>query len=215
MALEKRKKKTFEKKRIEASRTPHCTTSARTGADKERKKTDNPREGWEDGTPPPHRDFKDRSVVLAVAHPIPWSSASFYLPSQSLADSRCNLHATSRSSHSRRSPSCRFLLCRVALVCLVLRRCRRLSIPCSRGLSRLSERLQDYNPLVFSLERNGECGALSLVGTLGLNLRSTGSISRTAVIFDGPRRDPGPSVHGRAPGERRISDDAPRPRQAI
>ena len=26
---------------------------------KERKKTDNPREGWEDGTPPPHRDFKD------------------------------------------------------------------------------------------------------------------------------------------------------------
>ena len=39
------------------------------GGPKERKKTDNPREGWEDGTPPPHRDFKDRSVVLAVAHP--------------------------------------------------------------------------------------------------------------------------------------------------
>ena len=38
-------------------------------------------------------------MVLAVAHPIPWSSASFYLPSQSLTDSRCNLHATSRSSH--------------------------------------------------------------------------------------------------------------------
>ena len=30
---------------------------------KERKKTDNPREGWEDGTPPPHRDFKERRVV--------------------------------------------------------------------------------------------------------------------------------------------------------
>ena len=25
---------------------------------KERKKTDSPREGWEDGTPPPHRDFR-------------------------------------------------------------------------------------------------------------------------------------------------------------
>ena len=32
-------------------------------AKKERKKTDNPREGWEDGTPPPHRDFKERSVM--------------------------------------------------------------------------------------------------------------------------------------------------------
>ena len=29
---------------------------------KERKKTDNPREGWEDGTPPPHRDFKEGRV---------------------------------------------------------------------------------------------------------------------------------------------------------
>ena len=44
---------------------------------------DNPREGWEDGTPPPHRDFKERSVVLAVAHP--WASASSYLSSQFLA----------------------------------------------------------------------------------------------------------------------------------
>ena len=34
-------------------------------------------------------------------------SASSYLSSQSLADSRCNLHATSRSSHSRCSLSCR------------------------------------------------------------------------------------------------------------
>ena len=30
---------------------------------KERKKTDNPKEGWEDGTPPPHRDFKERGVM--------------------------------------------------------------------------------------------------------------------------------------------------------
>ena len=29
----------------------------------ERKKTDNAREGWEDGTPPPHRDFKERGVM--------------------------------------------------------------------------------------------------------------------------------------------------------
>ena len=30
---------------------------------KERKKTEKPREGWEDGTPPPHRDFKERGVM--------------------------------------------------------------------------------------------------------------------------------------------------------
>ena len=30
---------------------------------KERKKRDNAREGWEGGTPPPHRDFKERGVV--------------------------------------------------------------------------------------------------------------------------------------------------------
>ena len=31
---------------------------------KERKKTDNPREGWEDGTPPPHRDFNLQRTPL-------------------------------------------------------------------------------------------------------------------------------------------------------
>ena len=44
---------------------------------KKKERKDNPREGWEDGTPPPHtahRDFKERSVecgelVIAVAHP--------------------------------------------------------------------------------------------------------------------------------------------------
>ena len=35
----------------------------RQGREKERKKAENPREGWEDGTPPPHRDFKERCVV--------------------------------------------------------------------------------------------------------------------------------------------------------
>ena len=47
---------------------------------KERKKTGTPREGWEDGTPPPHRDFKERSAVLAVAHP--WASASSFAVSR-------------------------------------------------------------------------------------------------------------------------------------
>ena len=61
---------------------------------KERKKTDSPREGWEDGTPPPHRDFKERSVVLAVAHPR--ASTTSYLSSQFLTNSRSDLHATSR-----------------------------------------------------------------------------------------------------------------------
>ena len=37
---------------------------------KKERKPDNPREGGEDGgTTPPHRDFKERSVVLAVDHP--------------------------------------------------------------------------------------------------------------------------------------------------
>ena len=45
-----------------------CTTDPRHAAcggplKKERKKPDNPREGWEDGTPPPHRDFKERGVM--------------------------------------------------------------------------------------------------------------------------------------------------------
>jgi len=49
-------------------RLPWCTcvsasaSQSRAQCKKERKKTDNPREGWEDGTPPPHRDFKERGV---------------------------------------------------------------------------------------------------------------------------------------------------------
>ena len=36
-------------------------------------------------------------MVLAVTYP--WASASSYLSSQSVADSRCNPHATPRSSY--------------------------------------------------------------------------------------------------------------------
>ena len=52
-----------------------------------RKKEQRPREGWEDGTPPPHRDFK-RSVLLAVAHP--WASVRclYGLPVSDLQDMR-------------------------------------------------------------------------------------------------------------------------------
>merc|ERR1712086_923891 len=71
--------------------------------------------------------------ALAVAHPR--ESASSYLFSQSLAASRCNLHATSRPSHSRRSLPCHFLLCRVILFCLVLRRRRLRAQPENRALS--------------------------------------------------------------------------------
>ena len=37
-------------------------TEPNEGWEKKRKNPDNPREGWEDGTPPPHRDFKERGV---------------------------------------------------------------------------------------------------------------------------------------------------------
>ena len=89
-------------------------------------------------------------MVLAVAHP--WASASSYLSSQSVADSRCNPHATPRSSYSRRSPSCRFFLCRSALLCLVLQRHRRLSVPCSRGFSCLSAQFRSPRGVFWSLE---------------------------------------------------------------
>ena len=47
----------------EAAKTAEDLSVILPSAEKERKKTDNPREGWEDGTPPPHRDFKERGVV--------------------------------------------------------------------------------------------------------------------------------------------------------
>ena len=43
-------------------RVPKANRQPKRGKKKERKKTDNPREGWEDGTPPPHRDFKEGTV---------------------------------------------------------------------------------------------------------------------------------------------------------
>ena len=89
-------------------------------------------------------------MVLAVTYP--WAPASSYLSSQSVTDSRCNPHATPRSSYSRRSPSRRFFLCRSALLCLVLQRHRRLSVPCSRGFSCLSAQFRSPRGVFWSLE---------------------------------------------------------------
>ena len=47
---------------VRASPVPSVVEGVLEGK-KERKKTDNPREGWVNGTPPPHRDFKERSVM--------------------------------------------------------------------------------------------------------------------------------------------------------
>ena len=52
---------TAKKERKQTAQGRDGRTTSHNGK-KERKKTDNPREGWEDGTPPPHRDFKERRV---------------------------------------------------------------------------------------------------------------------------------------------------------
>ena len=117
---------------------------------KERKKENrHAREGWEDGTPPPHTGILRRGVWCASRRPPLGVRLFLYLSSQSLADSRCNLHATSRSSHSRRSLSCRFFLCRFALLCLVLRRRRCLPIPCPRLSAQLCPPRSISWPLEF------------------------------------------------------------------
>ena len=54
-----------ERKKESYNKTPSHDTRHGTGAHsvvRERKKTDKPKEGWEDGTPPPHRDFTGRNV---------------------------------------------------------------------------------------------------------------------------------------------------------
>jgi len=77
----------------------------------------------------------EKCVVLAVAHPR--ASTTSYLSSQFLTNSRSDLHATSRSSHSHPRPLfCCFILSLIALLGLVLRRRCRLPIPCSRCFSR-------------------------------------------------------------------------------
>ena len=78
--------------------------------------------------------------MLAIVHP--WASASSYLSSQSVADSRCNPHATPRSSYPRRSPSCRFFLCRAADTLLFSSRATRWR----QGLLRARPRHADDQP---------------------------------------------------------------------
>jgi len=53
---------------------------------KEIRKKTHKREGWEDGTPPPHRDFKERSVVLAVAHLVTQERKKTYNPREGWED---------------------------------------------------------------------------------------------------------------------------------
>merc|ERR1712153_34064 len=60
----------------------------------------------------------------------------------------CHLAA----SHSRRSFPCRFFFCRVALLCLVLRRRRRLPFPCSHCFLRLSAQLRPPRCISWPLE---------------------------------------------------------------
>ena len=44
--------------------TGRCPGRGAVAPRKERKKTDNAREGWEDGTPPPHRDLGGISSLV-------------------------------------------------------------------------------------------------------------------------------------------------------
>ena len=88
--------------------------------------------------------FKERSVVLAVAHP--WASASSYLSSQSVADSRCNPHATPRSSYSRRSPVASSSVAPLssASFCSATAACRSLALAASPASRRSSALLAAY-----------------------------------------------------------------------
>ena len=125
---------------------PHATTQ------KERKKENRQPKGGMGGryTATTQGFQGGDSVVLAVTYP--WAPASSYLSSQSVADSRCNPHATPRSSYSRRSPSRRFFLCRSALPCLVLHRHCCLSVPCSRGFSCLSAQFRSPRCVLWPLK---------------------------------------------------------------
>ena len=85
-------------------------------------------------------------MVLAVTYP--WAPASSYLSSQSVADSRCNPHATPRSSYSRRSlppvASSSVAPLSPASLCIATAACRSLALAASPASRRNTALLAAY-----------------------------------------------------------------------
>ena len=113
---------------------------------RKRKKTYKPKEGWEDGTPPPHTGISREGKCVASRRPplgVCLFLSLFASPSPILAATfmpprgRPTLVVLSSVASSSVSS--------VTLLCLVLRRRCRLPIPGSRGISRLSAQLRKKN----------------------------------------------------------------------
>ena len=76
---------------------------------KERKKTDNPREGWEDGTPPPHRDFAAvffarGSMSYFLCHAVSWFGVASGASSLRMDAASAHRRDTAPAAAAVRSP---------------------------------------------------------------------------------------------------------------